>query len=257
MRATLAKVLPHAQQCLKYGMPAVAVDGKGVAGYAAFADHCSYFPMSGEVLDVAGDAVAGYTISKGGLQFPVGGRLPVGLVRRLVRLRLDEIADVRNGRRTRYYDDGRVKASGQMKDGQLHGGWKWYRKDGSLSRVGRFSQGEQVGTWETSGPRRRPGELGPALSRPVVPSSMRDLRDGGARSARTSGSDDVQDLAVVLEVQLLGLAEEVAVHLVGHRPGRRTGDACDRRGSARSRAWSPSWRLAAPCGSRAHRSSPG
>ena len=156
VRATLAKVLPHAQQCLKYGMPAVAVDGKGVAGYAAFADHCSYFPMSGGVLDVAGDAVAGYTISKGGLQFPLGGRLPVGLVRRLVRLRLDEIAEVRNGRRTEYYDDGGVKASGQMKDGQLHGGWKWYRKDGSLSRVGRFSHGEQVGTWETWG---RDGEL--------------------------------------------------------------------------------------------------
>jgi uncharacterized protein YdhG (YjbR/CyaY superfamily) len=149
LRATLVELLPHAQECMKYGMPALAVDGKGVAGYAAFADHCSYFPMSGAVLDAAGDAVAGYTISKGGLQFPFGGRLPVGLVRRLVRLRLDEIAAVRNGRRTEYYDDGGVKASGQMKDGELHGHWKWYRKDGSLSRVGQFSRGEQVGTWET------------------------------------------------------------------------------------------------------------
>lgn len=156
VRATLAKVLPHAEECIKYGMPAVALDGKGVAGYAAFAGHCSYFPMSGSVLDEAGDVVDGYTISKGGLQFPVGGRLPVGLVRRLVRLRLDEIADVRNGRRTEYYDDGRVKASGQMKDGELHGHWTWYRKDGSVSRVGQFSRGEQVGTWET---RDRDGRL--------------------------------------------------------------------------------------------------
>lgn len=149
VRATLAKVVPHAEECIKYGMPAVALDGKGVAGYAAFADHCSYFPMSGAVLDVAGDLVEGYTVSKGGLQFPIGARLPVALVRRLVRLRLDEISSVENGRRAEYYDDGQLKASGSMKDGALHGHWKWYRKDGTLSRVGQFSRGAQVGTWET------------------------------------------------------------------------------------------------------------
>jgi antitoxin component YwqK of YwqJK toxin-antitoxin module len=31
----------------------------------------------------------------------------------------------------------------------MHGAWRWYRKDGSLMRTGRFRSGEQVGTWET------------------------------------------------------------------------------------------------------------
>ena len=149
VRATLAKVLPHAAEGIKYGMPAVVLGDKGVAGYAAFADHCGYFPMSGDVLDRAGDAVAGYTVSKGGLQFPIGGRLPVGLVRRLVRLRLDEIGEVRNGAVVEYYDDGAVKSTGRMSDGVMTGAWEFFRKDGSLMRSGRFRAGEQVGTWQT------------------------------------------------------------------------------------------------------------
>jgi uncharacterized protein YdhG (YjbR/CyaY superfamily) len=91
LRTTLRSLLPQADECLKYGMPAFAVRGKGVAGYAAFARHCGYFPMSGSVLERAGDAVDGYVVSKGGLQFPIDGRLPDSLVRTLVELRLAEI----------------------------------------------------------------------------------------------------------------------------------------------------------------------
>jgi uncharacterized protein YdhG (YjbR/CyaY superfamily) len=149
LRSTLRTILPHAVECLKYGMPAVALDGKGVAGYAAFADHCSYFPMSGSVLDRAGSAVARYPVSKGGLQFPVDRPPPAGLIRTLVKLRLAEIAAVENGKRNEYFPDGQLKASGAMKDGELHGRWTWYRRDGSVSRTGRFSRGERTGTWET------------------------------------------------------------------------------------------------------------
>jgi uncharacterized protein YdhG (YjbR/CyaY superfamily) len=149
VRAMLHKVLPHGVECMKYGLPAVALDGKGVGGYGAFRDHCSYFPFSGSVLETAGELVAAYPVSKGGLQFPVGATLPVGLVRTLVELRLAELADVRDGRRSEYFADGRLKARGGMKDGELHGSWTWYRKDGTLMRTGRFTHGERTGTWTT------------------------------------------------------------------------------------------------------------
>ncbi len=54
-----------------------------------------------------------------------------------------------NGRRCEYYPDGRLKAAGQMKDGELHGQWNWYRNDGTLMRSGKFALGEQTGTWTT------------------------------------------------------------------------------------------------------------
>ena len=142
-------MLPHAAETMKYGMPALTLDGNAVAGYAAYKEHCGYFPMSGSVIEAAGSAVAGYAASKGGLQFPTDRPLPVGLVRRLVKLRLAEIAAVEDGKRFEYFDDGQLKAVGRMKGGQLHGRWTWYRKDGTRSRTGRFSNGEQTGTWET------------------------------------------------------------------------------------------------------------
>ena len=149
LRETLRTILPRGHECLKYGMPAFTLDGKGVAGYAGFKDHCGYFPMSSAVLEQAGTAAARYPRSKGGLRFPVDKPLPVGLVRHLVKLRLAEISAVGNGKRIEYFDDGQVKATGQMKDGQLHGRWTWYRRDGTLLRTGQLSHGQKVGTWKT------------------------------------------------------------------------------------------------------------
>lgn len=151
LRATLRSILPHAEEAMKYGMPALAIDGKAVAGYAAFKDHCGYFPMSGEVIDAAGSALSGYQTSKGGISFGVDERPPVSLLRRLVKLRLAELSAVENGRRYEYHPDGRVKAVGPMKDGELDGKWKWFRRDGTLMRTGQFSHGEQVETWTTWG----------------------------------------------------------------------------------------------------------
>jgi uncharacterized protein YdhG (YjbR/CyaY superfamily) len=151
VRATLRTVLPRADECIKYGMPAVALDGKGIAGYAAFKEHWSYFPMSGSVLEVAGDVVSRYqrTTTNGGLKLGFGERLPVSVVRRLVKLRMAELGDVENGRRTEYYNDGQRKAVGPMRDGQMHGNWKWFRQDGTLMRSGQFASGAKVGTWTT------------------------------------------------------------------------------------------------------------
>jgi uncharacterized protein YdhG (YjbR/CyaY superfamily) len=149
VRATLHRLLPRATDAMKYSMPAVLLDGAGVAGYAAFKAHCGYFPFSSEVVRRAGDTVAAYSTSKGGLQFAIDRPLPVGVVRELVRLRLDELSSVTDGVRRDYYGDGTLKAEGRMRDGELHGDWRWYRKDGSLLRTGSFRAGEKVGNWTT------------------------------------------------------------------------------------------------------------
>lgn len=98
VRAVLVRLLPHADECIKYGVPALALGGTGVAGYAGFAKHCAYFPMSGSVVETAGPVLDGYVVSKGGVQFPIDRPPPVALLRQLVRLRLDEAAAVTDGR---------------------------------------------------------------------------------------------------------------------------------------------------------------
>ena len=149
LRTTLHRLLPRAVDAMKYGMPAVLLDGNGVAGYAGFKDHCGYYPLSGEVIDRAGDRIAAYPTSKGGLQFPSDRPLPVGVVRHLVRLRLDELGEVTDGVRREYFDDGTIKAEGRMRTGDLHGPWRWFRKDGTPLRTGSFRNGDRVGTWTT------------------------------------------------------------------------------------------------------------
>jgi antitoxin component YwqK of YwqJK toxin-antitoxin module len=48
-----------------------------------------------------------------------------------------------------YYGDGGVRYKGFQLDGQMHGAWAFFRKDGSVMRSGKFDRGEQVGIWKT------------------------------------------------------------------------------------------------------------
>lgn len=166
LRDGLRRVLPEAEECIRYRMPCFAVQGKAVAGFDGFREHCSYFPHSGSVIGAVGPLPTWATGDGGTLRFPIGRRLPVKLLRALVRARLDEISAVTAGRRFVCFDDGRVKAEGSMKAGALHGEWRWYRRDGSLMRTGRFRQGEQVGAWTTVTRDGREITSRPARSRP-------------------------------------------------------------------------------------------
>ena len=47
------------------------------------------------------------------------------------------------------YANGRLKYSGYLLDGEMHGAWEWFRTDGSLMRTGSFDRGKQVGVWRT------------------------------------------------------------------------------------------------------------
>lgn len=149
LRDDLRSLLPAAEERISYRMPCFAVQGKAVAGFDGFAEHCSYFPHSGNVIAHAGPLPAWADPDRGTLRFPIGKRLPKGLLRRLIRVRLDQISSVTDGKRFEFFDDGMVKAEGSMRDGALHGAWRWYRRDGSLLRTGSFRHGEKVGEWRT------------------------------------------------------------------------------------------------------------
>jgi uncharacterized protein YdhG (YjbR/CyaY superfamily) len=88
LRRSILAVVPEAEQCISYRMPAFKVDGRTVAGFAAFKKHLSYLPHSGDVLADLGDAVAGYEGTPGSLHFPVDQPLPDALVRKLVEAKM-------------------------------------------------------------------------------------------------------------------------------------------------------------------------
>jgi uncharacterized protein YdhG (YjbR/CyaY superfamily) len=91
LRRHIQAVVPEAEECLSYGMPAFKVQGKTVAGFAAFKNHLSYLPHSGSVLPRLATELAGYERTAGSLHFPIDQPLPAALVKKLVRARLQEL----------------------------------------------------------------------------------------------------------------------------------------------------------------------
>jgi uncharacterized protein YdhG (YjbR/CyaY superfamily) len=90
LRQTILSVVPEAEECISYRLPAFRLEGKVIAGFAAFKNHLSYLPHSGSVFPVVADDVAPYATSKGALQFAVDTPLPTALVEKLVRVRMDQ-----------------------------------------------------------------------------------------------------------------------------------------------------------------------
>jgi uncharacterized protein YdhG (YjbR/CyaY superfamily) len=90
LRKTILEIIPEAEQCITYQVPTFKVNGKGIAGFAAYKKHCSYFPMSGSVFGKLPGDVASYKTSSGALQFPVDRPLPKTLVRKLIKVRMEE-----------------------------------------------------------------------------------------------------------------------------------------------------------------------
>lgn len=50
---------------------------------------------------------------------------------------------------TNRYSTGAVQSTGSMLDGEMHGAWEFFRKDGTVMRSGQFDRGIQVGVWRT------------------------------------------------------------------------------------------------------------
>jgi uncharacterized protein YdhG (YjbR/CyaY superfamily) len=88
LRQTILVVIPDAEQGISYGLPAFKVDGKTVAGFAAFKSHLSYLPHSGSVFPQLSSELAGYSMSTGALRFKIGQPLPQELVEKLIAVRL-------------------------------------------------------------------------------------------------------------------------------------------------------------------------
>lgn len=90
LRATIRSAAPaEAVEAISYGMPAFRYKGALVA-YAAFKNHCSFFPMQASLIDAMKDELKAYRTAKGTLQFPLDKPLPATLVRKMVKVRVKE-----------------------------------------------------------------------------------------------------------------------------------------------------------------------
>jgi uncharacterized protein YdhG (YjbR/CyaY superfamily) len=93
LRDSIIAIVPDAEQCISYGLPAFKLRGKTIAGFAAFKNHLSYLPHSGSVIPRLAEETEGYAGTKGSLHFPIDRPLPKSLVEKLLADRMAEAFD--------------------------------------------------------------------------------------------------------------------------------------------------------------------
>ncbi len=88
LRAAVRSVVPQAEERISYGMPYYHYRGRLVY-FAAFKRHVSFF-VWGPILKRYAAELEPYRTSGATLQFPLGTRVPVALVKKLVLARRRE-----------------------------------------------------------------------------------------------------------------------------------------------------------------------
>ena len=89
LRKDIRAAAPDATELIAWGMPAFR-QGKLLVGYAAFKDHCSFFPMSVAVMRRYAAELKKYVVTKGSIHFSVAKPPPTTLVKKLVKARIAE-----------------------------------------------------------------------------------------------------------------------------------------------------------------------
>jgi uncharacterized protein YdhG (YjbR/CyaY superfamily) len=92
LRTTIKAAAPKATETISYQMPAFKQDGRFLVSFAAFKDHCSLYPASYAVMETLGDELKPYFSGKGTLRFQANEPIPAALVKKIVKLRLEENA---------------------------------------------------------------------------------------------------------------------------------------------------------------------
>lgn len=78
---------PEATEAIGYRMPTFRYKGL-LVGFAAFRNHCSFFPMSLSVMEAFKNELKDFHTSKGTIRFPVDKPLSAALVKKLVKARI-------------------------------------------------------------------------------------------------------------------------------------------------------------------------
>ena len=151
IRMKIRNLVPGAEESVFYQMPSFSIAGINLISYQGFKNHNSLFPGP-EVITALSEELVKYKTSKGAIQFGIEDNLNLGLLKKILRTRIEVVNSTfpkRSGEFLEFYDNGFLKAKGKYKNDLMSGHWDFYRRDGSLMRSGQLKNGEPIGEWTT------------------------------------------------------------------------------------------------------------
>lgn len=90
LRGIIKSAAPDAAEGISYRIPVFRHKGKLLVGFAAFKDHCSFFPMSLAIMKERKAELKSHETDKGTIRFTPGKPLPATLIRKIVKARIEE-----------------------------------------------------------------------------------------------------------------------------------------------------------------------
>lgn len=88
IRDIVRELAPDATERICMRMPTYDLNGKWLVHFAGFEKHIGFYPQPEGIIAFK-DKLAGFKTSKGTIQFPLNKPIPVGLIREIVKYRVD------------------------------------------------------------------------------------------------------------------------------------------------------------------------
>ncbi len=88
IRTTIRLAAPDAVETIKYAMPTFVLNGN-LVHFAAFKNHIGFYPVPSGI-EAFKKELSVYKGAKGSVQFPLDMPIPLGLISRIVKFRVNE-----------------------------------------------------------------------------------------------------------------------------------------------------------------------
>lgn len=88
IRETVFTLAPEAEETIKYQIPTFVLNGN-LVHYAAFANHIGFYPTPAAIQHFA-EQLKEYQFAKGSIQFPLDKRMPYGLIKKIIKFRVEQ-----------------------------------------------------------------------------------------------------------------------------------------------------------------------
>ncbi len=87
VRATIKKAAPDAEEAISYAIPTFKLNKANLVHFAAFTNHIGFYPAP-VGLEAFQEELAVYKTGKGSVQFPLDQPIPLDLITRIVKFRV-------------------------------------------------------------------------------------------------------------------------------------------------------------------------